>query len=954
MSKNTVPDYTFGGIIQGVLACDMERFLRQFIGKKTIGIYNTAGIYTGQVNDYFHFGSNAGQCAVFVSTNGQVTIIADDTLQQQSIFEQTTVDSQGHVGFFNKNVSGYGSFTNGSFSIQLYYTNGVSVSLDGNQLSPDDFLQNGAGFYTGSFSGSGSGSLDAVVGADGEVYFCSIQGGVVNDFGTGQIDSDNNFTGYTDGGISVMGTNKPSTLTISGTYDDGQGGTGSFTLKNPVRVLVTSDVPPAITTDLPPSTSKPLGSLVKLSVGVNGSAPLCYQWYHNDVLITNASSNPLVISNVQYADAGNYSVTIQNVVGATNSAVENLAVTPENIPPTASITSPKAGSSVSNSALTVIVKAADNAGVSNVLVQLNNLGWNPATFDGTNWTAQVTLTTPGPNTVQAYAVDTSANLSVTNPVSFNYVVSAPLTVQITGKGTVTPNDNNTLLAIGTTNLLKAAAISGSGFVFANWSGGTSLPLALLTNGPTVKFVMVSNLVLQANFVDVMPPTVIITNPIASEKWSNSAALTVSGKCADNLAVSNVWVQLNSGGFNPVDSFNLTNWSAPVILTPGTNTVQAFAVDTTGNRSLTNTVKFFYSVNALLTVNTNGAGSVSPNYNGKPLLVGVGYSMTATAAKGFGFVNWTDGTSNVVSSKAALPFLMASNLTLQSPILRTSRRQRCSSPIRWPARSGATRRLYTISGKCADNLAVSNVWVQLNGGGFNPVNSFNLTNWSAPVILTPGTNTVQAFAVDTTGNHSLTNTVKFFYSVNALLTVNTNGAGSVSPNYNGKPLLVGVGYSMTATAAKGFGFVNWTDGSTNVVSTKAALPFLMASNLTFVANFADITPPTLLITNPVASEKWSNSTAFTVSGKCADNVAVSIVQVQVNTGGYNPAGTLNVTNWAALVSLTPGTNTVQAFAMDSAGNHSITNSVKFVYLPDTRFIFGSWNLLQFETPGPGVF
>jgi formylglycine-generating enzyme required for sulfatase activity len=54
------------------------------------------------------------------------------------------------------------------------------------------------------------------------------------------------------------------------------------------------------------------------------------------------------------------------------------------------------------------------------------------------------------------------------------------------------------------------ATAGAGFVFSNWTGGTSLPLSILTNGESVQFVMVSNLVLQANFVYTNPP-IAITN-----------------------------------------------------------------------------------------------------------------------------------------------------------------------------------------------------------------------------------------------------------------------------------------------------------------------------------------------------------------------------------------------------------------------------------------------------------
>ncbi len=95
-----------------------------------------------------------------------------------------------------------------------------------------------------------------------------------------------------------------------------------------------------------------------------------------------------------------------------------------------------------------------------------------------------------------------------------------------------------------------------------------------------------------------------------------------------------------------------------------------------------------------------------------------------------------------------------------------------------------------------------------------------TNWTANVKLSPGTNTVQAYAVDTSGNMSPTNTVRFEYVVLKPLTVQIMGLGAVNPkwgtlnpNYtNGTLLAINENYTMTANAAGGFGFTNWTDGS----------------------------------------------------------------------------------------------------------------------------------------------
>ena len=104
-----------------------------------------------------------------------------------------------------------------------------------------------------------------------------------------------------------------------------------------------------------------------------------------------------------------------------------------------------------------------------------------------------------------------------------------------------------------------------------------------------------------------------------------------------------------------------------------------------------------------------------------------------------------------------------------------------------------------------------------------------------MTLVPGTNTIRAYAVNTGGIPSTTNSATIVYILSASLTVQTNGNGSINPNYNGALLQIGKNYSMTATAASGFAFVNWTG---SITTNGATLQFTMASNLTFTANFAD--------------------------------------------------------------------------------------------------------------------
>jgi hypothetical protein len=435
-------------------------------------------------------------------------------------------------------------------------------------------------------------------------------------------------------------------------------------------------------------------------------------------------------------------------------------------PPTVQITAPISGQQLSNGLFTVTGKAGDNLAVSNVFYSLNHSAWTPAntTNNWTNWFVQVSLV-PGPDTLAAYAMDNSGNVSPTNTVTIVYVVSALLTVATNGPGSITPNDNNALLQIGKNYTLTAAAKSGTGFAFTNWTGGTSQPLSVLTNKPTLEFAMVTNLILAANFVDTEAPVLRITNVLSGLNVSN-ASFTVTGTATDNVAVAAIRTQLNGTGWLSPTTFAGRNWSDTLTLLPGTNRFQACAVDAAGNVSPTNTVTIVYVVSALLTVATNGPGSITPNDNNALLQIGKNYTLTAAAKSGtgFAFTNWTGGTSqplSVLTNKPTLEFAMVTNLILEANFVDVT--APALSITNLVSGQRITNSVFTVAGKAGDNVAVAAVWLQFNGGLWtNPVTANNWTNWTDPLDLLPGTNTLAVYAVDTAGNVSPTNKLAFSY------------------------------------------------------------------------------------------------------------------------------------------------------------------------------------------------
>ena len=266
----------------------------------------------------------------------------------------------------------------------------------------------------------------------------------------------------------------------------------------------------------------------------------------------------------------------------------NYVLIADSTKPTCQITAPTAGLLVSNNNFTITGTAADNVFLAGVRYQLNGAGWNPAaTGNGwTNWTAPVSLI-PLTNIIQACAVDAAGNVSATNSVSFICILNTPLTVSTNGLGSIAPNYNGQSLTVGQNYSVTATA--GTGFSFSNWTGGINLPSTVLTNGATLKFVMQSNLCLQANFRDSAKPTLTVTSPKSLSTVSTSMA-TVIGTANDNWSLAGVWCKSNSGTWVlATTSDNFTNWTAQVPMVSGINTIKSYAQDSAGNFSTTNSL-----------------------------------------------------------------------------------------------------------------------------------------------------------------------------------------------------------------------------------------------------------------------------------------------------------------------------------------------------------------------------
>ncbi len=99
-----------------------------------------------------------------------------------------------------------------------------------------------------------------------------------------------------------------------------------------IAALTTVPEPPVITVP-PANQSVALGGDVTLEVTATGSAPLSYQWRKNGINLAGANFASLELSEVQFSDAGNYSVVVANNGGSVTSVVAIVTVyNPQTVP----------------------------------------------------------------------------------------------------------------------------------------------------------------------------------------------------------------------------------------------------------------------------------------------------------------------------------------------------------------------------------------------------------------------------------------------------------------------------------------------------------------------------------------------------------------------------------------------------------------------------------------------
>lgn len=207
--------------------------------------------------------------------------------------------------------------------------------------------------------------------------------------------------------------------------------------------------------------------------------------------------------------------------------------------------------------------------------------------------------------------------------------------------------------------------------------------------------------------------------------------------------------------------------------------------------------------------TTGAGTLAQ---------GSTASLTATAATGFVFVNWTDG-ATVASTSPAYQFTVAGNRALVANFAAVAVGKVALNLTANPVAGG------TVSGQGQYNIGSTVVAAATPNAGFT------FTNWTDNGVVVSTSSSYQfVLATNKTlvANFTAIPASQFavVLSSSPVAGGSTTGAGSYT---------AGTSVTVNATANPGYTFVNWTDNGVQA-STSAAYTFPVNANRTLVANF----------------------------------------------------------------------------------------------------------------------
>ena len=348
---------------------------------------------------------------------------------------------------------------------------------------------------------------------------------------------------------------------------------------------------------------------------------------------------------------------------------------------------------------------------------------------------------------------------------------------VSGGGTYAPGQSCTVQASPNT-----------GYTFVNWTqNGISV-----SNNASYTFYVTGNCTLVANFEGNNYTITAIANPTTGGSVTGSGSYSYGSSCT-------LTATANSG-------YTFNNWTKDGNVV-STNANYTFTV-TSGGTYVANFSANTFQITATADPSAGGTITGAGAYN-----YGASCTLTATPATGYTFVNWTKNGSQV-STNTSYSFTVTEAATYVAHFAPNSYTITTSAN---PSSGG------TVTGDGVYNHGASCTLTAV------PAMGYTFTNWTKNGTVV-STNANYTFTVTSSGIY-VANFSTNAYQITATADPSLGGTITGAGSYN-----YGSSCTLTATAAAGYHFVNWTKNGTQV-STDASYTFAVTESALYVAHFA---------------------------------------------------------------------------------------------------------------------
>ena len=500
--------------------------------------------------------------------------------------------------------------------------------------------------------------------------------------------------------------------------------------------------------------------------------------------------------------------------------------TPETIPPTATITSPAAGSHLGGT-VNVTTQGSDNVGAVSIELYKDDILVGSSTGSTLTFEWNTTAESDGPHTFVSKAYDAAGNVGTSPPVVFN-VDNTPPAAGITAP-------NNGALLTGSAVMISANASDSSGLQKVDFYYDSNILIGTDTSAPfTINWntsaVPSGDHTLYAVATDTagnsgasspvsvtldnLPPVVAVSNP------SNGAAITgivnLAVNATDAVGVQKIEYYRDSSvllGTSLSAPFGLS-WDSTTV-TEGSHNLFAVATDLAGNTATSATI----SVNVDRTLPAVSLAAPSSN----AVVTGTSVTVSSTASDNTGIsrvdfyrdsnvllgtdntapygISWdTTSTTNGSHTLIAVATDLAGNTKTSAAVNVSVDNAAPQVSLTAPANGAFVTGTLAVSAVATDNSGISKVEFYSDNNVLltTDTSSPYTFNWNSTTV-TQGQHTLYAIAQDTTGLRTTSATI--------VITVdNTGPTVAISSPANGGTIQRNSTVNINANASDNFGVV----------------------------------------------------------------------------------------------------------------------------------------------------